>query len=160
MMTRTQNNPQVKCRVRNGAWAAFLLTAGLLNFKQVAAQDFSITLVELTPESLVVHYDLADTTRNRTYTVSMYSSSNNFLTPLTKATGDIGLQVKPGINRRIVWDAKGELGGLFDGEVELEIKGRIYVPFLRFEGFQAIEVKKRATPFLVKWSGGSRQNIL
>jgi len=123
-------------------------------------QEFSIRTTEITADEVIVHYDLLDTTRNRTYTVFVYSSRDNFLTPLTKLSGDVGIEVRPGVNRRIVWSSKEELGATFDGEVELEIRGRVYIPFIRFEGFQEISVRKRTVPFLVKWSGGTRQNIL
>lgn len=126
----------------------------------IQAQDFTIRKVEINPEHIVLHYDLLDTTRNRTYTVFVYSSRDNFLAPLTKVTGDAGIEVKPGANRKIYWNAREELGHHFDGDVELEIRGRLYIPFIRFEGFQEVDVRKRTVPFLVKWSGGTRQNIL
>jgi hypothetical protein len=79
---------------------------------------------------------------------------------LEKISGDAGLEVKPGANRRIVWDSKEELGSMFNKGVQLEIRGHVYVPFIRFDGFDQIKVRKRTVPFLVKWSGGTRQNIL
>lgn len=129
-------------------------------FVDVRAQEFSIRQLEMRGDQLAVHYDLIDTVKDHTYTIYVYSSKDNFLNPLEKVTGDAGLEVKPGKNRRIIWNAKEELGSTFAGEVELEIRGRLYVPFIRFEGFQDIEVRKRGVPFLVKWSGGTRQNIL
>lgn len=140
---------------------AFII-AGFLCLTAAAskAQEFTIKSIELTAEQVIVYYDLVDTTKNRTYTVFVYSSRDNFLAPLTKLSGDVGMEVKPGKNRRVVWSSKEELGAAFDGDVELEIRGRVYVPFIRFEGFEDIAVRKRTVPFLVKWSGGSRQNIL
>ncbi|MEI9918444.1 MAG: hypothetical protein WDO14_06530 [Bacteroidota bacterium] len=126
----------------------------------VHAQEFNIKLTEITPEQIIVHYDLVDTTKNRTYTVYVYSSRDNFLAPLTKVNGDIGLEVKPGLNHKIAWDSKAELGPTFNGSVELEVRGRVYVPFLRFTGFQDVKSVKRGVPFLIKWTGGTRQNIL
>jgi hypothetical protein len=124
------------------------------------AQDVSINTVEVNASQIVVHYDLLDTTKNRTYTVYVYSSLDNFLSPLQKISGDAGLEVKPGANKRIVWDSKEELGLMFNNGVQLEVRGNVYVPFIRFDGFEDIKVRKRTVPFLVKWSGGTRQNIL
>ena len=124
------------------------------------AQEFSIKQVEMQGDQLALHYDLIDTVKNHTYSIYVYSSKDNFLNALEKISGDAGLEVKPGRNRKIVWNAKEELGATFAGEVELEIRGRVYIPFIRFEGFQDVEVRKRGVPFLVKWSGGTRQNIL
>ena len=124
------------------------------------AQEFSIKQLEVGPERLTLHYDLIDTVKDHTYSVYVYSSRDNFMTPLEKIAGDAGLEVRPGANRKIVWSAREELGPTFQGEIELEIRGRMYVPFIRFQGFQDMEVRKRGVPFLVKWSGGTRQNIL
>lgn len=129
-------------------------------FAYANAQEFAIKKIELTPDKVNVFYDLVDTTKNRTYTVYVYSSRDNFLAPLTKVSGAVGLEVKPGLNNKVAWSAKEELGPAFDGEIELEIRGRVYIPFIRFAGFDAVKVLKRTQPFLIKWSGGTRQNIL
>lgn len=137
-----------------------ILVLMLLASVNGAAQEFAIRQVETFGEKLVVHYDLIDTAKDHTYSVYVYSSRDNFLNPLEQISGDAGLEVRPGKNRKITWNAKGELGPTFAGEVELEIRGRLYIPFIRFEGFSNVEVRKRGVPFLVKWSGGTRQNIL
>lgn len=141
--------------------AIYILLVGMAITASVAsAQEFAIKTVELTNDQVFLYYDLLDTTKNRTYSVFVYSSRDNFLSPLAKITGDAGIEVKPGINRKVAWAMREELGNTFDGEVELEIRGRLYVPFIRFVGFEDVEVRKRKTPFIVKWSGGTRQNIL
>ncbi len=126
----------------------------------VMAQEFAIKVVELTSDKVILHYDLIDTTKNRTYTIYVYSSKDNFLSPLTQVSGDAGIEVKPGTNKRIVWNSREELGAAFEGDVELEIRGRAYIPFIRLDGFDEVKSRKRAVPFLVKWGGGTQQNIL
>lgn len=137
-----------------------LLLILAMTYVQAHAQEFSIKQMELGPELLTLHYDLIDTARDHTYSIYVYSSRDNFLAPLEKISGDAGLEVRPGANRKITWNAKEELGPTFQGEIELEIRGRLYIPFIRFEGFKDVEVRKRGVPFIVKWSGGTRQNIL
>ena len=129
-------------------------------FYQAPAQEFSIKQIEVGGDLLTLHYDLVDTVKDHTYSIYVYSSKDNFLSPLQKIAGDAGLEVRPGTNRKVVWSAKEELGPDFKGEIELEIRGRLYIPFIRFEGFRDVELRKRGVPFLVKWSGGTRQNIL
>lgn len=124
------------------------------------AQEFYINKLEITSENLIIHYDLVDTAKNRTYTVNVFSSKDNFLSPMQKMKGDVGLEVKPGNNRRIVWASKEELGSSFNGDIELEIRGRVYIPFIRFDGFQDGQVFKRGRAKSITWSGGTRQNIL
>lgn len=140
--------------------STLLVVAALTLGAKASAQEFSIKQIELGPEQLTLHYDLIDTARDHTYSVYVYSSKDNFLRPLERVSGDAGLEVRPGANRKIVWNAKEELGPTFQGEIELEIRGRLYIPFIRFEGFRDVEVRKRGVPFIVKWSGGTRQNIL
>ena len=132
----------------------------LIGGKNAIAQEFAIKIVEMTVDQVILHFDLIDTTRNRTYTVYVYSSRDNFLAPLTKVSGDAGLEVKPGLNRKIVWNSKQELGATFEGDIDLEIRGRVYIPFIRLVGFENAKVRKRTVPFIVKWSGGTRHNIL
>lgn len=140
---------------------AIISLFGITAVVSVHAQEFTIKAVETTTDHrIVIHYDLADTTRNRLYSVFLYSSLDNFIKPLEKLSGDAGLEVRPGSAKKIIWRSKEELPAGFDGDVELEVRGHVYTPFIRFEGFQDVIVRKRKTPFTVKWSGGSRQNIL
>lgn len=139
-------------------WGGLFLV--LVTVAGTYAQEFAIKTVELTNDLVVVHYDLVDTAKSRTYSVFVYSSRDNFLAPLSKISGDAGIEVTPGLNRKISWRVREELGNDFNGEVALEIRGRVFVPFIRFVGFEDVEVRKRKTPFIVKWNGGTRQNIL
>jgi hypothetical protein len=124
------------------------------------AQEFSIKKIELTGESVILHYDLIDTIKARTYTINVYASKDSYLAPLQKIKGDAGLEVRPGQNKKIVWSSKEELGPTFRGDIELEVRGRVYIPFVKFEGFQDEQVIKRGKAKTMTWSGGTRQNIL
>lgn len=126
----------------------------------IQAQEFVLTRTDLTPNTVVLYFDLVDTVKARTYTIHVYTSRDNFLTPLQKVSGDAGLEVKPGTSRKIVWNAKEELGSSFKGDLEIEIRGRVYIPFVRFDGFQAEQVIRRGKSRTITWSGGTRQNIL
>ena len=124
----------------------------------VMAQDFSIKRVEMSGDKLNLYYDLLDSVSERTYTIKVFSSKDNFVSPLEKVSGDLGLEVKAGSNRKITWDAKQELGGDFSGKVSLEIRGRIYIPFVRLNGSH--QKIKRDMPYEITWTGGTEQNIL
>lgn len=123
-----------------------------------SAQDFTITMVELEGDKVNLYYDLADSVKSRAYTIALYSSKDDFVSKLEKVSGDIGLEVKPGNNRKIVWDAKTELGTLFEGKIGLEVRGRVYIPFVRLEGLNRIY--KRGKGYPITWTGGTQQNIL
>jgi hypothetical protein len=122
------------------------------------AQQFSIKRVEVAGDQINLYYDLLDSIASRTYTITLSSSRDNFITPLQKVKGDLGLEVKPGSNKRIVWNAKEELGPDFDGKVGLEVRGRLYIPFVRLDGLN--KTFKRLRPTEMTWTGGTQQNIL
>lgn len=125
-----------------------------------SAQEFTMKWVELAGDKLLIYYDLIDSVKDRRYTINLYSSLDNYINPLQKLSGDRGLEVKPGTNKKIIWNAKEELGAAFDGKVGLEIRGRLYIPFVRFTGFEDYKVRKRGVPFAITWSGGRPQNVL
>jgi len=129
----------------------------------LSAQEFSITRTELAGDKLLLYYDLIDTVKERFYKVHVYSSRDNFLAPIKKVNGAVSagsiLAVAPGRNKRIEWNAKEELGAEFEGRIGLEIRGRVYVPFVRLKGFEEGQVIKRGKPFPVTWSGAGR-NLL
>jgi len=132
---------------------SLLITAGLC-----CAQQFTIKRVEVAGDKVNLYYDLLDETAQRAYTVSLYSSRDNFISTLEKVSGDIGLEVRPGGNRKIVWNAKEELGSDFEGKVGLEIRGKVYIPFVRLDGLN--KSFKRDKPYELTWTGGTQQNIL
>lgn len=135
----------------------------LLYFLPIAcasAQEFSIKSIEQSKDALVLYYDLVDTTSARVYTIYLYSSHDKFVAPLLKVSGDIGLEVKPGLNKMLKWNIREELGENYRGEIQMEIKGRVYTPFIKFNDFQNGRVFKRGKASTLTWTGGSRQNIL
>jgi hypothetical protein len=131
----------------------------ILGATATQAQQFKIKKVEMTADKIFVYYDLLDTINGHSYTISLYNSMDNFITPLQKVRGDIGLEVRPGVNRKIEWNAKEELGtGFTQGSVSLEVKGRLYIPFIRLDGDYS--KMKRGKRYEITWTGGTQQNIL
>ena len=135
-----------------------ILLITIITRTAVNAQEFSIKRLELDGDKLNVYYDLLDSVKGRTYTIDLYSSKDNFVSRLEKVSGDIGLEVKPGSNHKITWSAKEELGSAFDGKVGFEVRGHVYIPFVRLEGLN--KVYKRGKDYPFTWRGGTQQNIL
>ena len=135
-----------------------LFVIGLLSAGTAVGQKFSIKRVEVAGDMVNLYYDLADTIVSRTYTISVFSSKDNYISPLAKVTGDLGLEVRPGGNKKITWNAKEELGADFEGKVGLEVRGRLYIPFVRLDGLN--KTFKRTRPTEITWTGGTQQNIL
>ena len=100
------------------------------------SQKINIKWVEIASDKIIVHYDLEDTNPNHEYIISLFSSKDNFSAPLTKVTGDAGNEIKPGNDKSITWDIKRELGN-YKGDLELGLRGKFYVPFLKLTDFDA-----------------------
>lgn len=133
------------------------LVLSLLTFSSYG-QNFTIRRVEMAGDNINLYYDLIDSVAARTYTISVFSSQDNFVTSLEKVTGDVGLEVRPGRSKKITWRAKETLGADFSGKIGLEIRGRLYIPFVRLDGLNT--TFKRLRPTEITWTGGTQQNIL
>ena len=122
-----------------------------------SAQSLEVKRLELQGGNVIIYYALLDTIPGRTYTVNAYASRDNYINPLVQLTGDHGLQVKPGKEHKLTWNAKQELGETYQGQVSIDLRARAYVPFILFDNFSAI---KRGKHKEVTWRGGTPQNIL
>jgi len=116
-------------------------------------QEISIKKIELEGTDVFINYSLNDSTPGRTFVVNLYSSKDNFVYPLQKVTGDIGIEIKPGVNKVVSWHAGEEFGNDFEGKITFEIRSKVYVPFLTLKEFDYKKLK-RATNYEITWSGG------
>jgi hypothetical protein len=123
-----------------------------------SAQDFSISKLELAGNNVVVYYDLVDSVA-RTYSIMLYASTDAYAAPLKEVTGDVGLEVRPGRLRRITWNAQKELGPTFKGELNLEVRGKVYIPFVKLDGFD-YKTFKRGKSYKIIWTGGRGNSVL
>lgn len=131
--------------------AAFITSAAY-------AQSVVIKKVELAGEQVIVHYDLDDSNPNNEYLINLYSSKDNFSAVLTKVSGDVGMDVKPGTDKKIVWMIRQEYGG-YKGKLALEIRGKVYVPFVRLQNFDTKKSYKKGKTYNLKWKVGSPNPI-
>lgn len=136
----------------------FLLALGCFSFLAVSAQTITIKKVELAGEKIIVHYDLDDSNPNNEYKLDLYSSADNFVAPLTKVKGDIGPEIKPGTGRKVEWNIREELGG-FKGKIALEIRGKVYIPFVKLQNFDATKSYKRGKSYSINWKPGNTNPI-
>lgn len=136
----------------------FLLAFFVSVFFLAEAQTVSITKVELAGEKVIVHYDLEDSNPNNEYKLDLYASKDNFIAPLTKVKGNVGLEVKPGIDRKIEWNIMEEYG-LYKGKISLEIKGKVYIPFVKLQNFNTSKSYKRGSNNNLGWKPGNNNSI-
>ncbi|MEO9482540.1 MAG: Ser-Thr-rich GPI-anchored membrane family protein [Ekhidna sp.] len=124
------------------------------------SQDLTINSVSIKGNDVIIHYDLLDDDLSRKYTLWLYSSVDNYVQPLTKVEGDIGIDLAVGGNKLLIWHAKEELGEEFKGDVALEIKGKRYIPFVTLNNFEDINSMKRGRPYNITWTAGRGSSVL
>jgi hypothetical protein len=123
-------------------------------------QSIELKFVEIKQNKVVVHFDILDSLEARFYSIRAYSSADGFLNPLEKISGDVGLEVRPGKNKTITWAASEELNTTFKDKISLEIRGRIFIPFINTESINQYKIFKRKREYELTWKGGSPQNVL
>lgn len=137
-----------------------IVTIGVLlaSITPALCQLVQINKVELAGEKIIVHYDLEDTTPGHEYLLNLYSSVDNYNAPLAKVTGDIGTEVKPGAEKKVEWAIRDEYGG-YKGKIALEIRGRVYVPFVKLTNFKVSGSYKRGKSYPLQWKPGANNPI-
>jgi hypothetical protein len=136
----------------------FLLALACSSFFVTAAQVVNIQKVELAGEKIIIHYDLEDSNPNNEYKLDLYSSVDNFGAPLAKVKGDIGPEIKPGTGRKVEWSIREELGG-YKGKISLEIRGKVYIPFVKLQNFDTEKSYKRGKSYSMSWKPGNSNPI-
>jgi hypothetical protein len=131
-----------------------LLFSIFLLASELAAQKIHMEKIELLGSVIEVHYTLEDANENHEYLVDLYSSKDNFAEPLTKVSGDVGAEIKPGSSRIIKWEAFQEIGD-YQGELSLEIRARVYIPFIKITGFSEGTKYKRGQAYPLLWESGN-----
>ena len=122
------------------------------------AQTLVIRKVELVLDKVIVTYDLEDSNPNNEYFLNLYASKDNFATPLTHVTGDVGPDMKPGTGKKIVWTIMEEYGN-YKGKLSLEVRGKVYVPVARLQNFDTKKRYKRGTSHSLNWKPGNSNPI-
>ncbi len=137
-----------------------LLTCALLVFISFSgiSQNVVIKKIELAGPKVIVHYDLEDNNPNNEYQLNLFASKDNYSSALTKVTGDVGGEIKPGSAKKMEWNLQEELGG-YKGRLSLEIRGKVYVPFAKIQSFDVSKSYKRGKNMNLNWKAGSTNPI-
>jgi Ser-Thr-rich glycosyl-phosphatidyl-inositol-anchored membrane family len=135
-----------------------LYLGAFLLFFSASAQNVVIKNIELAGEKVIVFYDLDDNSATHEYLLQLYSSRDNFAAPLTKVKGDVGAEIKPGVSKKIEWNIREEFGG-FKGRLSLEIRGKVFVPFVKLQNFDSKKAYKRGKAYNISWKPGNNDPI-
>lgn len=119
-----------------------------------SAQTVEIDWVQISGRDIVIHYNLDDENPLHAYTVNVFSSIDEFAKPLLKLSGHYGNEVKPGTDKQIRWHITEELGN-YAGEIEFELRAKMYVPFMKMTDFNAMTKYKRSKNYPLTWKTGN-----
>ena len=122
------------------------------------AQNVVVKKVELAGDKIIVHYELDDSNPNHEYQLSLFSSVDNFGAPLKKVTGDVGDEIKPGVNKKMEWNIREEMGS-YHGRISLEVRGKVYLPFVKLQNFDVNKNYKRGKSHDITWKPGNTNPI-
>lgn len=137
-----------------------LIMCCILFFNTTYGQEIEITNVLQAGDKIQIQYNLIDDRIDRSYSVNLFTSKDNFIQPMNLVNGDVGIDISVGNNKLLIWDAKAELGADFDGNLSLELKGNYYVPFITVDGItNGMEFKRTKNHDLI-WAGGRGDNVL
>jgi len=124
----------------------------------LSAQNVTIKKVELAGDKIIIHYDLDDSNSSNEYMLSLYASKDNYTAPLTKVKGDIGTEVKPGLDKKVEWSLIEEYGA-YKGRISLELRGKVYLAFVKLQNFDAEKSFKRGKQYDIFWKAGTSTPI-
>ncbi|MBS1557681.1 MAG: hypothetical protein JST69_03045 [Bacteroidetes bacterium] len=123
------------------------------------AQTVTIKSVELSGDNIIVNYDLEYSNSSSEFLLNLYASNDNFSAPLKKVTGDVGAEIKPGTNKKMIWAIRNEWGG-YKGKLALEVRGKVFVPFIKLQSFTTTAAKyKRGKSYDLLWKVGNSNPI-
>ena len=122
------------------------------------AQSIMNIKIQMAGDQIIINYDLESVNTDYNFSVDIYSTHDNYAEPLKQVTGDVGMDVKPGGNKKITWAAHEELGD-FEGKIALEIRARFYIPFIRLLKPVEHAKWKRGKLYNIEWSGGGSSDI-
>ncbi len=71
-------------------------------------------------ERVIITYDINGASQGQKFRVSVFSSHNNYSTPLTMLSGDVN-EVTAGTGKKIEWNAKGEMVE-YSGDITFELR--------------------------------------
>lgn len=126
------------------------------------SQSITNVNAQLSGDVVNITYNLNADDPNQEFDIRLYSSHNNFSSPLQLVAGDVGRGVRAGTGKRIVWRARDELG-TYSGSIQFEVRGNpIGAPSdaLTITKPEAGDSFKKGSILPVQWRGGiPNQNI-
>jgi hypothetical protein len=121
-------------------------------------QKLTVTDIQVKGQLILVNYNLEDVPPGNELYVQLFSSIDNFISPVKKVSGDVGNSIEPGLNKTITWNYADEYPD-YKGKISLEVRGRAFVPVARFRNIDQNSVYKRGKNYSVDWKPGNNKVV-
>ena len=129
-----------------------LMASGSSLFGQ-AVRNVRAEVDPTNPNLVNVFYDLQGQRTGEIFSITIYSSYDNYQRPLQLVSGDVGENQNTGSGKRISWRAKEELG-VFTGSVQFEIRSVLTFSPLEITDPKSGDTFKSGASMPVRWLGG------
>lgn len=126
---------------------------------QLYAQSVKNVQATVSNNDVIISYDLTTPTKGQKFDIIIKSSKDGFSSPLTKVSGDVGSDQVAGIGKKIIWEAKKELG-IYKGILSFEITAIVTYTPIQFLKPTAESKVKMGKPYTLEWRGGTSETSL
>ncbi|MCX7638309.1 MAG: GPI anchored serine-threonine rich family protein [Cyclobacteriaceae bacterium] len=127
-------------------------------FFTASAQTVENVQAFIKGDIIEIHYNLKPGIDSLNCDVSVYSSHNQFSSPLLWVSGHVGQHIAPGDGKLIIWEARKELEN-YKGEIIIEVRAEPIVPPYRFLPNTKIKARP-GKPFTIAWEGGKKTDVI
>lgn len=127
-----------------------LVMIGIFCATTALGQTFENIRTRKDEDKIIIIYDLVSIDQGSKVNVTVFSSLDNFILPLSNVSGDVGT-VTPGPNKRIMWKVGEVIANDFEG-ISFRFKGENFI------GWKIIDPTKntftRGKKNTIHWQGG------
>ncbi len=128
-----------------------LVIIGICCVSTAFGQTFENIRTQKDEDKIIIVYDLVSIDQGSKVIVSIFSSLDNYILPLTNVTGDVGT-VFPGPNKRIIWKAGEVIANDFEG-ISFKFKGENFIGWKIISPTNNVFIRGKKNT--IQWQGGA-----
>lgn len=115
------------------------------------AQTVENITLDFDGNRMSITYDLTSSSADQKFSISLFSSHNNYNEPITYVSGDVGDNVVAGKQKKVIWNLKRELPVDFNDEIAIKVKA---IPIANYSLNPMANGYKKGGVLQVLWEGG------
>lgn len=131
----------------------------LFFWSEVRAQKVDNIRIAYEENIVLIYYDLLPDADSLNADIEVYSSADNFKTPLQYVSGRVGKNIRPSYNNVIIWKAVEEYPDNDFKTLTILIKAKPIIPPYQFT-FPAFQICRKGKKYLITWEGGRKSDLV